>query len=56
MDDRAYEAEDQSNDGNERDNRAKFGPIDRGLVGNWDWGMYGQLFCQGSGLETAIKR
>lgn len=48
---RAYEAKNESDDGDERDDCAKFGPIDGCFVGNWDWGMDGQLFGQGSGFK-----
>lgn len=52
MDDGAYEAEDESEDRNGRDNHAEFGPVYRGSVGNRDWGVQGQLFSEGPGIEA----
>lgn len=53
MNDGAYEAEDECDDGDEREDRANPGPVDRGPVRNWDWGVYGQLFGQGSSVKAA---
>lgn len=54
MDDGAYEAEDKCDDGDKRDDCAKFGPVDRGLVGDRNWCVCGQLFGQGSGLKATV--
>lgn len=53
---RAYEAEDKGDDGNERDDCADFGPVDRCLIGNRDRGVDGQLFGQGSGFKAAVHK
>lgn len=52
---RAYEAEDERDDGDERNNCAEFRPVNGGLVGNWDGGMDGELFSERSGFKATVR-